>query len=87
MSNVNNTVLVPETGPVDGEPTPEIERPRSSTPKPEPIVETVATEQQPTSSSASAIVTEPENEFDLEPANPLEDSILDSSGSSLPDAM
>lgn len=86
MSNVNNTVLVPETEPVDGEPSPEIERPRSSTPKPEPIVETVATEQ-PTCSSASAIVTEPENEFDLEPANPLEDNILDSSGSSLPDAM
>lgn len=85
---MNNTVLVPETEPIDDdESIPEIEKPRSPTPKPEPIEdETVATEQ-PTSSRASAIVTAPENEFDLEPANPLEDSILDSSGSSLPDAM
>lgn len=77
-----STVLVAETEPIDDEPMPEIEKPRS----PSPIEETVATEQ-PTSSRTGAFVTEPENEFDLEPANPLEDSILDSSGSSLPDAM
>lgn len=63
-----------------------IER-KTPSPEPEPMAEENIEPTPPQPSASNNVVDEPENEFDLEPANPVEDDSLELSETSLPDAL